>query len=199
MSKWLMRGHFGHLHFKTFSMTLRALKCEEIWPLKSSSEFLGVLEDSNFPLLGVWASPSHLAQSGVATEWVVSSFNNTLLWHHGRVTPSFIDILETYHTLKPCWILCIHHVCLCDMSFNFILSFKKIWCKNINWMLGGDFQIFLMWWQTRKMLERKGNGFESTRRLMLAKKQHRRRPKLTKEFYRMRSKGVWSDFPSLYS
>jgi hypothetical protein len=32
-----------------------------------SSEFSGVPEDSKFPLLGVWASPSHLAQSGVAT------------------------------------------------------------------------------------------------------------------------------------
>ncbi len=29
---------------------------------------MGVPEDSNFPLLGVWASPSHLAQSGVATK-----------------------------------------------------------------------------------------------------------------------------------
>jgi hypothetical protein len=28
---------------------------------------LGVPEDSKFPHLGVWASPSHLAQSGVAT------------------------------------------------------------------------------------------------------------------------------------
>ncbi len=37
------------------------------WPLQSSSEFLGVLEDSKFPLLGVWVSSSHLAQSGVAT------------------------------------------------------------------------------------------------------------------------------------
>jgi hypothetical protein len=36
--------------------------------MKSSSEFLGVLEDSNFPFLGVWASPSHLSQSGVATQ-----------------------------------------------------------------------------------------------------------------------------------
>jgi hypothetical protein len=38
-----------------------------VWPFSSSSEFLGVPEDSKFPLLGVWASPSHLAQSGVAT------------------------------------------------------------------------------------------------------------------------------------
>jgi hypothetical protein len=34
----------------------------------SSSEFSGVPEDSKFPLLGVWASPSHLAQSAVATQ-----------------------------------------------------------------------------------------------------------------------------------
>ncbi len=37
------------------------------WPLNLSSEFLGVPEDSNFPLLGVWVSSSHLSQSGVAT------------------------------------------------------------------------------------------------------------------------------------
>ncbi len=37
------------------------------WPLQSRSKFLGVLEDSKFPLLGVWVSSSHLAQSGVAT------------------------------------------------------------------------------------------------------------------------------------
>ncbi len=35
-----------------------------------SSEFSGVPGDSNFPLLGVWASPSHLSQSGVATQWL---------------------------------------------------------------------------------------------------------------------------------
>jgi hypothetical protein len=69
MSKWLMRGHFGHLHFKTFPMTLGAHRCEEIWPLKSFPEFSRVPEDSKFPLLGVWASPSHLTQSGVATSW----------------------------------------------------------------------------------------------------------------------------------
>jgi hypothetical protein len=76
MSKWLMRGHFGHLHFKTFPMTPRAFKCKEIWPLQLCSEFLGVPEDSNFPLLGVWASPSHLAQSGVATQ------TNINVWIH---------------------------------------------------------------------------------------------------------------------
>jgi hypothetical protein len=42
-------------------------QCDVFWPFNSSFEFLGVPEDSKFPLLGVWASPSHLAQSGVAT------------------------------------------------------------------------------------------------------------------------------------
>jgi hypothetical protein len=61
MSKWLMRGHFGHLNFKTFPMRPRTLKCEDIWPLKLSSEFSRVPEDSIFPLLGVWIAFSHLA------------------------------------------------------------------------------------------------------------------------------------------
>jgi hypothetical protein len=60
-----MRGHFRHLHFKTFAMTPRTPQCEVFWPFNSSSEFLGVPEDSKFPLLGVWASPSQLDQSGV--------------------------------------------------------------------------------------------------------------------------------------
>jgi hypothetical protein len=49
-------------------MTPRTPQCKVFWPFNSSSEFLGVLEDSKFPLLGMWASPSHLAQSGVATK-----------------------------------------------------------------------------------------------------------------------------------
>jgi hypothetical protein len=67
MSKWPMQGQFRHLHFKTFPMTPRTPQCEVFWPFNSSSKLLGVPEDSKFPLLGVWASPSHLAQSGVAT------------------------------------------------------------------------------------------------------------------------------------
>jgi hypothetical protein len=51
-------------------MTPRTPQCEVFWPFNSSSKFLGVPEDSKFPLLGVWASPSHLAQSGVATSGV---------------------------------------------------------------------------------------------------------------------------------
>jgi hypothetical protein len=49
-------------------MTPRTPQCEVFWSFNSSSKFSGVPEDSKFPLLGVWASPSHLAQSGVATE-----------------------------------------------------------------------------------------------------------------------------------
>jgi hypothetical protein len=48
-------------------MTTRTPQCEVFWPFNSSSEFSGVPEDSKFPLLGMWASPPHLAQSGVAT------------------------------------------------------------------------------------------------------------------------------------
>jgi hypothetical protein len=47
-------------------MTTRTPQCEVFWPFNSSSEFSGVPEDSKFPLLGMWASPPHLAQSGVA-------------------------------------------------------------------------------------------------------------------------------------
>jgi hypothetical protein len=65
MSKWLMRGHFGHLHFKTFPMISRTPQCEVFWPLQSSSEFLGVLEDSKSPTLGVWVSSLHLGKVGL--------------------------------------------------------------------------------------------------------------------------------------
>ncbi len=53
-------------------MTPRTPECEVFWPFNSSSKFSGVLEDSKFSLLEVWASPSHLAQSGVATNSVVN-------------------------------------------------------------------------------------------------------------------------------
>jgi hypothetical protein len=67
MSRWLMRGHFGHLHFKNFPLIQKTPQWKVFWPLQTSSKFLGVPEDSKSPLLGVWVSSSHLAQSGVAT------------------------------------------------------------------------------------------------------------------------------------
>jgi hypothetical protein len=60
-------------------MTPRTPQCEVFWPFNLSSEILGVPEDSKFPLLGVWASPSHLAQSGVATRWVSSLYESAAL------------------------------------------------------------------------------------------------------------------------
>jgi hypothetical protein len=57
---------------RPFQWQKETFEFKEIWPLKSSSEFSGVPEVSNFPLLGVWASPSHLSQSGLAT--VVKQF-----------------------------------------------------------------------------------------------------------------------------
>jgi hypothetical protein len=123
MLNWLMRGHFGHLHFKTFPMTRRTLKCEEIWPLQLSSEFLGVPEDSNFPLLGVWASPSHLAQSGVATMVMI--------------------ILHYLCKVMFGWICfnCIHIWTLMD---NVILSSEHI--RFTTWCWVGWYLDHLWWW-----------------------------------------------------
>jgi hypothetical protein len=65
MSKWSMRGHFGHLRFKTFPMTPRKPQCEVFWTLLSNSKNSRVLEDSKSPTLGVWVSSSHLAKVGL--------------------------------------------------------------------------------------------------------------------------------------
>jgi hypothetical protein len=61
-----MRGHFGHLHFKTFSMTPRTPQCKVFWALLLNSKHLGVLEDSKSPTLRV-SFILTLGQSGVAT------------------------------------------------------------------------------------------------------------------------------------
>ncbi len=53
------------------------IKARRFWPLKSSSEFSGVPEDSKSPLLRVGVAFSHFAQSGVAT----SKFHEVLhIW-----------------------------------------------------------------------------------------------------------------------
>jgi hypothetical protein len=39
--------------------------------------FFSIREDSDFPLSGVWASPSHLSQSGVATHMNNKTKNKT--------------------------------------------------------------------------------------------------------------------------
>ncbi len=67
MSEWPMWGHFRHLSFNTFPTIWRTPQGKVFWPLKSSSEFLGVPEGSQVPILGVWVATSHFPQSGVTT------------------------------------------------------------------------------------------------------------------------------------
>jgi len=56
MSELPMRGHFRYLSFKTFPTTPRTPQCKVFCPLLSSSEHLGVPEDSKssfFPSVGL--------------------------------------------------------------------------------------------------------------------------------------------------
>jgi hypothetical protein len=69
MSKWPMRGHFGHLHFKTFPMTPRTPQGEVFCPLLLNSKDSGVPEDSKSPTLGVWVSSSYFAKVGLRQLW----------------------------------------------------------------------------------------------------------------------------------
>jgi len=63
-----MRGHFGHLSFKTFPMTPRTPQGEVFSALLSNSKHSGVPKDSKSPTLGVGVSSSHFTQSKVATK-----------------------------------------------------------------------------------------------------------------------------------
>jgi hypothetical protein len=67
MSKWLMWGHFRHLNFNSFPMTWKTPQGEVFWPLELNSEVLGVSEDSQVPISGVWVLSSHSSKSGVVT------------------------------------------------------------------------------------------------------------------------------------
>ncbi len=96
MSKWPMRGHFKHLHFKTFPMTPRTLQSEVFWPLLLNPKHSGVSEDSKSPTLGVF---SHLAQSGVAT---INAFNYTLRditldWCHNTCQKNLTVLFWSLH------------------------------------------------------------------------------------------------------
>jgi hypothetical protein len=50
-------------------------QCEVFWPFQSNFEVLGVPEDSQVPISGVWVSSSHFPQSKVTT----FSFHNSKL------------------------------------------------------------------------------------------------------------------------
>ncbi len=70
-----MRGHFRHLHFKTFPTVWRTLRCEVFWPLQLRSEFSGVLKASQVPFSRVWVATSHFPQSGVTTLMKVNALH----------------------------------------------------------------------------------------------------------------------------
>jgi hypothetical protein len=137
MFKWLMQGHFGHLHFKTFPMTLRALKCKEIWPLQSRSEFSKVPEDSNFPLLEVWASPSHLAQSGVATLIVFAHPHCFEAWGATRIQISY-----RLHNTRPKQCCCLASFFYSSPSgaFSCVLEGVRLSIKKLRFYYKGFFQ-----------------------------------------------------------
>jgi hypothetical protein len=87
-------------------MTPRSFKCKEIWPLQSSSKFSGVPEDSNFPFLGVWASPSYLAQRA---KWGCDILDNVFA----------INPLST-HDLGICF--CFHTNGLGNFFYELVMS-----------------------------------------------------------------------------
>jgi hypothetical protein len=121
MSKLPMRGQFRHLHFKTFPMTPRTPQWEVFWPFNSSSEFSGVPEDSKFPFLGVWASPSHLAQSGAATLWlndIIYNINKIGLQLCGKVN---VTTLGEYTVHSSLW---MRQLWWCTMFFVLIASMQ---------------------------------------------------------------------------
>ncbi len=73
-------------------MTPKTPQCEVFWHFNLSFEFSGVLEDSKFPLLGVWASPSHLAQNGVETLLIPSKVS--LVFLIDRLPKSFANAVK---------------------------------------------------------------------------------------------------------
>jgi hypothetical protein len=131
MSKWPMRGQFRHLNFKTFPMTPKTPQCEVFWPFNSSSEFSKVPKDSKFPLLGVWASPSHLAQSGVATMGVQK-----------KIITFMISFFE-HRTYLLWWITKhAHYMCMINLTFydieleiNVVVKWKF---SNFIWYMSAE-------------------------------------------------------------
>jgi hypothetical protein len=69
-----MRGHFRHLHFKTFPMTSRTPQGKVLCPFFSNSKDSGVPEDSKSPTFILT-----LGQSGVATSFIVDLLDLLLL------------------------------------------------------------------------------------------------------------------------
>ncbi len=115
MSKSRMRGHFRYLRFKTFSMTPRTPQCEVFWSSKSSSEFSGVLEDSNPNFFQVLGFTLTLGQSRVATSkmvYIIFWFSFCYSFDHGFLSLFPFDQLLDQLKIHNC---------------NLISKFSMIW------------------------------------------------------------------------
>jgi hypothetical protein len=110
MSKWPMRGHFGHLHFNTFPMTPRTPQGEVFCPFLSDSKHSGVPEDSKSPTLGVWVSSSHLAKVGLRHEMCLH--NIWKLWTQSMakcrniVLMFYMQVYQLANTMVQVRLLC---------------------------------------------------------------------------------------------
>ncbi len=131
MSKWPMRGHFGHLHFKTFLMTPRTPQFEVFFPLLSDSKHLGVPEDSKSPTLGVWVSSPHLAKVGL---WHKLLFTPTKTSSCLEITllllfPSFSNYFTSY--LQPHYFSLPIQAPPCDIFFFSLLFWLQLQKENL--------------------------------------------------------------------
>jgi len=129
MSKWAMRGHFGHLRFKSFPLIQRTHQGEDIWPLKSSSKFSRVPEDSIFPLLGVWVAFSHLAPKwGCDSQWHECELLWNIMGTLVRITICFDEIYLTIHALLYAqWKLIVGFIGICEGQLLGMLTSMEHW------------------------------------------------------------------------
>ncbi len=97
------------------------------WPLQSSSEFLGVPEDSKLPFSGVWVATSHFLQSGVATQ--------LHHWSWGRSATSIWTHLQfnTRQTYSASWIHWQEYRKGVHSTFQIFNWCHYLPCKKENW------------------------------------------------------------------
>jgi len=140
MSKWPMRGHFGHLHFKTFPMTPRTPQCEVFWPLLSNSKHSGSpggLQIPNFGSvsfiftlspkwgcdiinLGFWLA--HITHQG--NGWALCGH---FLWATRATTPTNLFLKSINVIFSYLLLLCFFLMFFCNMMQATI--FQVFWWK----------------------------------------------------------------------
>jgi hypothetical protein len=130
MSKWPMRGHFGHLNFKTFPMTPRTPQSEVFWPLLSRIKHSGVSEDSKSPNFGSVSFILTLGQSGVAT-----------LSPHGCSTGRLVMLFGPSTRSAGLWLWC--HWCK-GLRLASKLSSFPLWPSQIDAMMP-SFALAVVW------------------------------------------------------